>query len=140
MIGEGASAKLSEVTPTEPLSIGELLRQLVEDVGLLFRTELRLAQSEFRASLASAKGGAAAIAVGGIFLTGSLLAFLAAAVGFIAPYVGVGWAAMIVGGASLILGFILIAVGGSAMKKVSFAPTRTVDRLRRDARALQGED
>ena len=130
----------AQLAAPEPLSISELLRRLIEDIGYLFRTELRLARSEFHANLAAAKSGAAAIAVGGIFLTGSLLAFLAAAVGFLAPYFGVGWAAMIVGGASLLLGFILIAVGGSAIGKANFAPTRAVARLKRDAKALQGEE
>jgi len=128
------------VAATEPASIGELLRRLIEDIGNLFRAELRLARSEVVAGAASARGGVVAVAAGATFMTASLLALLAAAIGWLAPYVGVGLAAFIVSVASAVLGGVLIAVGIGKIRLVRLTPTRAFARLKRDAEALNGDD
>ncbi len=124
-----------------PPSIGELLRRLIEQIGDLFRAELRLARSEVTSGITSARGAAVAIAVGATFLTASLLAFLGAMVGWLAPYVGgPGWAAFIVGVAAAVLGGISIMVGVGKLKAIRISPERTITRLKRDAEALKGDD
>ena len=136
------SHELREVTLRDDPSpsVGELLRRLIEEIGDLFRAELRVARTEVTGNLASARGGAVAIAVGGIFFIGTLLAFLAAAIGWLAPHVGVGWAAFIVGVVSAILGGIFISIGSSKLKAVHLSPNRTIARLKKDAAALKGDD
>jgi hypothetical protein len=114
---------------------------LIEQIGDLFRAELRLARSEVTSGIASARGAAVAIAVGATFLTASLLAFLGAMVGWLAPYVGgPGWAAFIVGVAAAVLGGISIMVGVGKLKAIRISPERTLTRLKRDAEALKGDD
>lgn len=121
-------------------SIGDLLRRLIEEIGDLFRAELRVVRSEVAGNIASARGGVTAIAVGGAFMIGALLAFLGAAVGLLAPYLGAGWAAFVVGVASAVFGGIAIAVGTSKLGKVTLSPGRTIARLKADAEALKGDD
>ncbi len=120
-------------------SIGDLLRQLIEDVGHLFRTELRLAASEFKGNLGAMAGGAGAIAFGGMLMLVALFTLVGAFVGWLTPVVGsAGLAAFIVAVAVAVVGGILIAVGTSKLKVSSLAPDRTVASLRRDAETLKG--
>jgi len=125
-------------TPDNSPSIGELLRTLVEDVGHLFRTELRLAQAEVKSNLAGLKVGAAAIAVGGMLLLVSLFTLVGAFVGWLTPYVGAGWAAFIVAVVLAVVGLIAISVGGKKLSAASLAPQRTVASLKQDAQTLKG--
>jgi hypothetical protein len=46
-----------------------------------------------------------------------------------APY----WAALIIGGAVLIIGLILLAVGVSRFKAGNLVPSKTIEQLQRDA-------
>jgi len=119
-------------------SIAQLLRQLVEDGNHLVRTEIRLAKSEVRDTLASAKAGAGAIAIGGILLLGSVFTLLGAAVGFLAPLVGAGFAGLIVGVATAVIGGLLIVSGGKKLSVTSIVPDRTVASVQRDAQAIKG--
>ena len=123
----------------EPPSIGELIRRLIEEIGDLFRAEIRLARSEAAATVSSAKTGAIAVAAGAGLLSASMLAFLLAAIGWLTPRFGPGLAAFIVGSVVALLGGVCIAVGVSKIKAVRLSPERTVARLKRDAEALKGE-
>ena len=119
-------------------SIGELLRRLVEDTQHLFRTEIRLAKSELRSNIASAAKGGIAAGAGLVLLLGAVFTLLGAAVGFLTPLVGAGWAALIVGVVTLIIGGLLVMSGIKKMTASSLAPERTVASLKQDADALKG--
>lgn len=122
---------------TEP-SIGELIRQLFEDVGKLIRTEIKLAQSEVKANAASLGKPLMLIAAGALLLLAALFTLMGAFVGWLADAVGPGWAAFIVavvvGGA----GVALIMSGKKKMSTVALTPTRTVASVKQDAQALKG--
>lgn len=122
---------------TEP-SIGELIKQLVEDIGKLVRTELKLAQTEMKANISSAGKPLMLIAFGLVLLLGALFTLLAAIVGWLAPHVGAGWAAFIVAVIVGGVGTALVLSGRKGMSAIGFAPTRTVASLRQDAEALRG--
>lgn len=124
--------------PQDQPSIGDLLRRLVEDTQHLFRTEIRLAKSEFRSNIAAAARGAVGIAVGGVLLLGAIFTLLGAAVAFLSPLVGAGFAGLIVAGAAALIGGILVALGARKLSASSFAPDKTVASLRHDAAALKG--
>ena len=126
--------------PENNSSIGELLRQLVEDVGHLFRTELRLAQAEVRSNISGLKGGITAIAVGGVFLLVAMFTLVGAFVGWLTPYVGAGWAAFIVAVVLAVAGMIAISVGSNKLKVTNLAPQRTVASIKQDAQALKGNN
>ncbi|MGI4879093.1 MAG: phage holin family protein [Janthinobacterium lividum] len=129
-----------QVEPNEAPSIGELLRRLVEDTGHLFRTEIRLAKSELRSNIAAAAGGGMAIGAGAILLLGAVFTLLGAAVGFLTPYVGAGWAALIVAVVAGVIGVILVMSGGKKLSASSLVPDRAVASLKQDADALKGNN
>ena len=122
---------------TEP-SIGELIRSLLQDIGQLVRTEIKLAQSEMGQNVTRAKTPLLFMALGGLLMFGAFLTLLAALVGWLAAEVGAGWAAFIVtvvlGGA----GVALIMSGKKKMSTVALTPSRTVASVKQDAQALKG--
>lgn len=124
--------------PSDGSSIGDLLRQLIEDVQHLFKTELRSFQTEVRSNVAAMGGGAAMIAVGGVFFLASLITLFAAFVGWLIPVVGSGWAELIVSVASAVVGVILLGVGRKRLSASSLAPDRTLASLKQDAQVLKG--
>jgi VIT1/CCC1 family predicted Fe2+/Mn2+ transporter len=119
-------------------SIPDLLRRLVEDGNHLVRTEIRLAKAEVRDNLTSAKAGAGAVAVGGILLLCAVFTLLGAAVGFLTPLVGAGFAALIVGLVAALIGGLLVVSGGKKIGGVSVVPDRSADSVRRDVAVIKG--
>lgn len=119
-------------------SIGELIRSLMQDIGQLIRTEIKLAQAEVGQNVSRAKTPLIFMALGGLLLFGAFLTLLAALVGWLASEVGAGWAAFIVtvvvGGA----GVALIMSGKKKLSTVALTPTRTVASVKQDAQALKG--
>ena len=119
-------------------TIGELIRSLLQDVGQLVRTEIKLAQAEMGQNVSRAKTPVLLMAVGGLLIFGAFLTLLGALVGWLADAVGAGWAAFIVavvvGGA----GVALVMSGKNKMSRVALAPTRTVASVKQDAQALKG--
>lgn len=119
-------------------SIATLLRQLVDDGNHLVRTEIKLAKAELRDNVASAAKGAAGVGIGAVLLLGAVFTLLGAAVGFLTPLVGAGWAAVIVGLVTLAVGGALIVSGISKLKISSIVPDRTIKSVKRDAEAIKG--
>ena len=119
-------------------SIADLLRQLVEDGNHLVRTEIRLAKAEVRDNLVSAAKGGAGIGLGAVLLLGAVFTLLGAAVAFLTPMVGAGWAAVIVGVAALVIGGAIIAAGVKKLSASSMVPERAVESVKRDAERITG--
>lgn len=124
--------------PERDQSIGDLLRQLIEDVQHLFRTELRLFQTEVRSNIAGLKGGAILIGLGATLLLAALITLFAAFVGWLIPVVGHGWAELIVAVVSAVIGFIALAAGSKKLSASSLSPDKTIASVKQDARALKG--
>lgn len=124
-------------TRSEP-SIGDLIRQLFEDVGKLIRTEIKLAQSEVKANVGQMGKPLALMAAGGLLLLAALFTLMGAFVGWLADAVGPGWAAFIVAVVVGGIGVALVLSGRKSMSTVGLAPTRTMESLRQDAEALKG--
>ncbi len=123
--------------PDSP-SIAGLIRQLIEDANHLVRTEIRLAKAEFRDNLAATKAGAGAIAIGGILLLGAIFTLLGAAVGFLTPLVGAGFAGLIVGLSAAVIGGLLVVIGGKKLTSASLMPDRAVASVKHDAATIKG--
>ena len=119
-------------------SIGALLRQLIDDVQHLFRTELRLFQAEVRSNVAGLKAGAILIGFGATLMLASLITLFAAFVGWLIPVVGHGWAELIVAVASAVIGIIALGVGSKKLGAASLAPDRTIASVKQDAKTLKG--
>lgn len=119
-------------------TIGELIRSLLQDVGQLVRTEIKLAQAEVGQNVTRAKAPVAMMAAGGLLIFGAFLTLLGALVGWLADAVGPGWAAFIVAVVVGGIGVALILSGKNKMSHVALTPTRTVASVKQDAQALKG--
>ena len=108
------------------LTIGELIRSLLTDVGQLVRTEIKLVYAEVGRNVARAKKPLALVAIGATLMFGAFLALLGAFVGWLAPLVGVGTAALIVALGVGGVGIALLLAGQKRLKGISLVPTRTI--------------
>lgn len=125
--------------PSEQRSIPQLLRQLTDQVTTLFMKEMALARSEVRHAVSEAKVGVASVAAGGAVLFGGFLVLLFAAVAALALVVSTWLAALIVGGVTAIIGFIMLNVGKKKLEPSAFTPNRTAEQLRRDTAMAKSE-
>lgn len=126
-------------SPAPEASLTDLVRSLVGDVGHLFRTELRLAKTEVVGGLRSAVGGIVMIGIGVVLLLGAMLTLLGAFVGWLTPYVGAGWAALIVAVVCGVIGVTLALVGSKRLSARAFVPERTIASVRDGIDELKGK-
>jgi Putative Actinobacterial Holin-X, holin superfamily III len=119
-------------TSMDNRSVGELLRDLANDVARLVREEMALARSE--ASDKMHRSMAALMSIVG----GSLLGLAALVVLLDALRLGLSnhmpdWlAAIIVGGVVAVIGCVLVIAGQKALSASQLAPQRTTESLRKD--------
>lgn len=132
-----SSVQIEPVTAEAP-SIGELLRRLVDDTQHLFRTEIKLAQSELKSNIAAMARGAVGIGIGVILLLGAVFTLLGAAVGFLTPLVGAVGAALIVAVVTGIIGVALVMSGLKKLSASSLMPDRAIASVKQDANVLKG--
>ena len=128
-----------EAQPIEDESTGELLSRFSRDVSQLVRDELRLAQFEVSAKAKKAGVGVGMFGAAGLvalYGVGVLIATVILALALVVS----AWLA------ALIVGVVLLAIAGVGAllgkKRVAAAgppiPERTMDNLRRDVDAVQG--
>ena len=118
----------------EHRSVPELFTDLISQVTSLFHTETRLARAEINEKIAQAGSAVGMIVGGSVLLIPALVILLQAAVvaltdqGF-QPYV----AALIVGGAALLIGLIVALIGMNQLKVKKLTPHKTIEQLQSDA-------
>jgi uncharacterized membrane protein YqjE len=117
-------------------SAGDLLRQLVGDVSMLFRKELALVASELSQSVEEAKHGAQSMITGGAVLYAGVLFLLVAVMLFIANFLALWLSALIVGAIVALVGAIMVSAGKKRMSTTTLTPERTIASLRKDADAV----
>lgn len=112
---------------------GSLLSDAARQVIALLRGEMDLFRAELDQNVKKA-GTALGLLVGGVVMLLVALNVLAGAAVTAIAEMGLapGWAALIVGGALLVLAGILVKVGQGNLKLASLAPTRTRRNLERD--------
>jgi nitrate/nitrite transporter NarK len=115
-------------------SLGAVFSDLLGELTALFRTEIRLARTEFSEKLGKMGTGIAMTAAGGLVLFAGFLFLLAAAVGGLVAAGLLLWqAALIVAVATLVVGAIVLWLGLSRLNAKQLAPNKTVHQLQRDA-------
>jgi len=125
--------ELSRQTVNER-SIGALLGELSQDLGLLVRQEAQLAKTEMQTKLSKvvtdlvslAAGGFVAL-VGGLALTAALILLLIDPVG-LKPWL----AALIVAAGMGLIGGIMLRRGRKDLKSVGPTPRRTLETIKED--------
>lgn len=116
-----------------------LVRGLADDATHLFRTEVKLARAEVAANVAGLARPVAMIGVAALLGVAALFTLMGAFVGWLAPYVGAGWAALIV---AAVVGSIAGLMAMSALKALgaaSLMPHRFVGDVKKDVAVLKGE-
>jgi len=120
---------MTELRPPSPIA---LLRALIDEVSLLFRQELRLAQAEAGEKLARLKNGLAAFAAALLLGTAGLVILLQALVLALEETMPAWAAALVVGGGTALLAVALAAYGRACLDVDRLKPERTLRAMRKD--------
>ncbi|HMR34423.1 MAG TPA: phage holin family protein [Geminicoccaceae bacterium] len=116
----------------EGRSVGQLLRDLADDVTRLIRDELALARSEASDNLNRMVAAVISILGGALLGLAALMVLLDAVVMGLSNHMPDWMAAVIVGGVVALVGFILVRKGQSELSAHSLAPRRTAESVRKD--------
>jgi Putative Actinobacterial Holin-X, holin superfamily III len=109
------------------LAVGEIIKNITDDVKLLVRDQIELAKTELIPAAKNGGTGAGLFGVAGYFaLSATILLYVAAAFGLVAGFGLAAWLAfLIVGVALLLLAGILAGIGYLFLKRVK-GPDRTI--------------
>lgn len=119
----------------EEQSLGELFAGLSRETGQLVRKEVELATAEMTAKARKAGADAAMMATGGALAHAGLLVVLAAIVIGLAQLGVTPWlSALIVGIVTILIGYVLVNRGIASMRRMTVAPTQTIDTLKETAK------
>jgi uncharacterized membrane protein YqjE len=120
-------------TVPESRSVGELVRDLANDVSNLVRQELNLARTEAQDKLHQTIAAVVAMIAGALIAFAALIGLLDALVYGLTEAGLERWlAALIVGGVVAIVGFILVRKGQKDLSATRLAPERTTANVRKD--------
>ena len=109
-----------------------LVRHLIDDVAVLVRKEVALAGSEMSHAFKDTKKGLSGMISGTVFLNSGLIMLLISATLGLAQVLPPWAAALIVGGATTLVGLIIMVAGKKKFETTGFSPAHTVDELRKD--------
>ena len=113
-------------------SVGELLRALARDTGVLMRQELKLAGTEMTVKARRLALSTALVVIGGALALAGLMVLLAAAVAGLSAKFPVWASALIVGLLVMAVGGVFINRGLTALKRIDPLPNETIGTLKRD--------
>lgn len=115
-------------------SIPEIFTDVVNQFTALLRKEGQLARTEMSEKITQVATGLGLIVGGSVLLTPALVILLQAAVSALIAnnIVKEPWAPLIVGGAVLVIGIILLLVGLSRLKADALVPNRTIAQIQSD--------
>ncbi|MDG5496722.1 phage holin family protein [Niveispirillum sp. BGYR6] len=124
-----------ETAPADkPLT--SLLTDLVASMTALVSKEVELAKAELMEKASEAGRGVGQILCGGAFAFCGLLLLLAAATLGLSHVMAPWAAALVVGGAVILLGLVLMMAGRAKLQALTLSPRRTLNNLRTDAREV----
>lgn len=123
--------------PDEDASIGALLRELGHEVPSLLRNEVALAKSEARETLRATKEGVAALSTGGAVMMAGLVVLLFAAVYALSNAMAPWLAALVVGGVTVFIGYMMLQSGRRKLQSDSMRPSHTMNSLKKDTDVIR---
>lgn len=127
------------MTPADaPKSTGEMMADIMGNVGNLVRNEVDLARAEITTRLGKAGGAVGAMAVA-LLLAITGLNVLAAALVALVIWAGLTppWAAAAVGVAFIAVAVAVFLSARAALTQIGFMPSRTARNIQRDATAIK---
>ena len=117
----------------ENRSVGELLRDLANDVSALVRQEITLARTEAQDKVHQTVLAVVAMIAGALMAFAALIILLDALVfGLVEAGLERWLAALIVGGVVALIGFFLVRKGQNDLSASRLAPERTAANVRKD--------
>jgi|GEM_PF-2972816 len=120
------------------ISFTTLLRQLTYDVTGLVGKEFALAKAEIHESSSHVKKGILSLLIGlAVLICGLTVTLIAGAQG-LALILPVWAATLIVGGATLLLGIILLLIAAKKFSADKLKPSRSIDAYNKDKQTIQG--
>jgi apolipoprotein N-acyltransferase len=121
----------------DPRTMGTLLGDAINQLTRLVRGEIALARAEVTQSVKQAGMGVALLAIAGILALVALNVLAAALVAALAPFMGAGWSALLVGVVILVVAGLLVLSGLAALKPENLTPTRTIRNVQADAQTIK---
>lgn len=119
-------------------TVGQLVANASKDLSSLVRSELELAKTELKKTAVAAGTGAGLFAAAGFLaLLAVILLCIAAAYGLTAAGLHPAIAFLIVAGAFLLIGAILVLIGLQAMKSAKKGTQRTIETSKESVEALK---
>jgi hypothetical protein len=121
-------------------SIPEIFSDLVGQLTMLLKKEGQLARSEISDRIAHIATGLGFAVVGAVLAMPALVILLQAIVGLLVQ-AGLAFplSALLVGGATLVLGIVLLISGMNRLKGENLIPEKTIHQLQRDAQVVKQE-
>ncbi|MDO8862451.1 phage holin family protein [Haliea sp. E1-2-M8] len=118
-------------------SIADLIRDLATDLSSLLGKEIQLAKAEVGESVSEAKTAVGALATGAAIAMAGLVVLLMSAVYGLSNVVEPWLAALIVGAAALLIGYVMVHSAKGKMSASSMVPDRTLDSAKKDQETLK---
>lgn len=121
--------------PQDNRTLAELVAELSRETGQLVRKEVELARTEITANVKRAGVHVAMAAAGGALVHAGLLVLLAAIVIALAQLGVTPWlSAAIVAVLTMVVGYVLIRKGTTALSGTAIAPARAIDNIKEDVK------
>ena len=121
-------------------SVPAILSDLITQLTDLVRNEGRLARVEMSEKAGQITSGLTTAIIGAVLLIPALVILLEAAVAAVERGgIQDPWASLIIGGAALLLGFILLMIGMSRLKPEKLMPNRTIRQIQENSAIIKSK-
>jgi len=121
-------------------SLGTIIKELMENISTLFRSEIALLKWEFKDTVAKLGGGIGLFA-GALFLAlvGVAFLFVTIVLGLVALGVPAWLSALIVTVVLFVVAGVLAMMGKKKFAAVQFVPTKSVEQIKSDIETIKSD-
>ena len=121
-------------------SLGTIIKELMENISTLFRSEIALLKWEFKDTVAKLGGGIGLFA-GALFLAlvGVAFLFVTIVLGLVALGVPAWLSALIVTVVLFVVAGVLAMMGKKKFAAVQFVPTKSVEQIKSDIETIRSD-
>lgn len=129
---------MSSRPPAEDRSLGAVVRDLVDDIRTLIRSEIALAKLEIRNSIAGVGGAAGMFTVAGFMAAIAGLLLIVTLILVLALWMP-AWVATLIVAILLLAGAgALVFAGKNRLQRTAVVPAATIESVRTDLEAMRG--
>jgi len=121
------------MTDKQERSLGELFAELASETSTLVRQEVELAKTEMTHKATRVGRDVGTIGAGGAIAYAGFLVLLSAATLGLGQLIPLWVSALVVGIVVVVVGYVIVQRGMSALKRANIAPSETIQTLKEDA-------